>query len=136
MARQFTDALIENDLAEEVPALKKAFKDSNDDELRQVVTRNGKIQIQFETTESTGDVTLKDASNADMGTTSTPSVATDTIYTNRDYSAAQFGTPTYPDATTAKRKLDNDDGTFTMQFLTEDEDIGPISSTILMSTSQ
>ena len=36
-----------------------------------------------------------------------------------------------PDATTAKRQiLDNDDGTFTIQFLTEDEDIGPISSTI------
>ena len=50
---------------------------------------------------------------------------------HRDYSAPQFGTPTYPDATTAKRQiLDNDDGTFTIQFLTEDEDIGPISSTI------
>ena len=66
-----------------------------------------------------------------MGITSTPSVATDTIYTNREYSASQFGTPTYPDATTAKRQiLDNDDGTFTIQFLTEDENIGPISSTI------
>ena len=49
----------------------------------------------------------------------------------RRYVATQFGTPTYPDATTAKRQiLDNDDGTFTIQFLTEDEDIGPISSTI------
>ena len=37
LARQFTDALIENDLAEEVPAFKKTFKDSNDNELRQVV---------------------------------------------------------------------------------------------------
>ena len=50
---------------------------------------------------------------------------------NREYSASQFGTPTYPDATTAKRQiLDNDDGTFTIQFLTEDENIGPISFTI------
>ena len=66
-----------------------------------------------------------------MGTTSTPSVSTDTIFTTREYSASQFGTPTYPDATTAKRQiLDNDDGTFTIQFLTEDEDISPISSTI------
>ena len=51
-----------------------------------------------------------------MGTTSTPSVATGTLYTNREYSAT-IGTPTYPDATTAKRQiLDNDDGTFTIQF--------------------
>ena len=132
LARQFTDALIENDLAEEVPAFKKTFKDSNDNELRQVVDLgDGKIQIQFETTESTvGDVSLTDA-GGNMGTTSTPSVSTDTIFTTREYVAAQFGTPTYPDATTAKRQiLDNDDGTFTIQFLTEDEDIGPISSTI------
>ena len=63
LARQFTDALIENDLAEEVPAFKKTFKDSNDNELRQVVDLgDGKIQIQFETTESTvGDVSLKDS---------------------------------------------------------------------------
>ncbi|RZP22226.1 MAG: flagellar hook-basal body complex protein [Burkholderiaceae bacterium] len=132
LARQFTDALIENDLAEEVAAFKKTFKDSNDNELRQVVDLgDGKIQIQFETSESTvGDVTLQD-SGGNMGTTSTPSVSTDTIFTTREYSASQFGTPTYPDATTAKRQiLDNDDGTFTIQFLTEDEDIGPISSTI------
>ena len=60
LARQFTDALIENDLAEEVAAFKKTFKDSNDDELRQVVDLgDGKIQIQFETSESTvGDVSL------------------------------------------------------------------------------
>ena len=60
LARQFTDALIENDLAEEVPAFKKTFKDSNDNELRQVVDLgDGKIQIQFETAESTvGDVEL------------------------------------------------------------------------------
>ena len=125
LARQFTDALIENDLAEEVPAFKKTFKDSNDNELRQVVDLgDGKIQIQFETTESTvGDVSLTD-SVGNMGTTSTPSVSTDTIFTTREYSASQFGTPTYPDATTAKRQiLDNDDGTFTIQFLTEDEDI-------------
>ena len=132
LARQFTDALIENDLAEEVAAFKKTFKDSNDNELRQVVDLgDGKIQIQFETTEATvGDVTLQD-SGGNMGTNSTPSVSTDTIFTTREYSASQFGTPTYPDATTAKRQiLDNDDGTFTIQFLTEDEDIGPISSTI------
>ena len=132
LARQFTDALIENDLAEEVAAFKKTFKDTNDNELRQVVDLgDGKIQIQFETTEATvGDVTLQD-SGGNMGTTSTPSVSTDTIFTTREYSASQFGTPTYPDATTAKRQiLDNDDGTFTIQFLTEDEDIGPISSTI------
>ena len=132
LARQFTDALIENDLAEEVAAFKKTFKDSNDNELRQVVDLgDGKIQIQFETTEATvGDVTLQD-SGGNMGTTSTPSVSTDTIFTTREYSASQFGTPTYPDATTAKRQiLDNDDGTFTIQFLSEDEDIGPISSTI------
>ena len=125
LARQFTDALIENDLAEEVPAFKKTFKDSNDNELRQVVDLgDGKIQIQFETTESTvGDVSLTD-SGGNMGTSSTPSVSTDTIFTTREYSASQFGTPTYPDATTAKRQiLDNDDGTFTIQFLTEDEDI-------------
>ena len=111
---------------------KKTFKDSNDNELRQVVDLgDGKIQIQFTTSESTvGDVTLQD-SGGNMGTNSTPSVSTDTIFTTREYSASQFGTPTYPDATTAKRQiLDNDDGTFTIQFLTEDEDIGPISSTI------
>ena len=68
-----------------------------------------------------------------MGTTSTPQmhVSTDTIFTSREYKAETFSTPTYPDATTAKRQiLDNDDGTFTIQFLTEDEDIGPITSTI------
>ena len=132
LARQFTDALIENDLAEEVPAFKKTFKDSNDNELRQVVDLgDGKIQIQFQTTESTvGDISLTD-SVGNMGTTSTPAVSTDTIFTSREYKAETFGTPTYPDATTAKRQiLDNDDGTFTIQFLTEDEDIGPITSTI------
>ena len=87
LARQFTDALIENDLAEEVPAFKKTFKDSNDNELRQVVDLgDGKIQIQFETAESTvGDVSLTD-SGGNMGTTSTPSVSTDTIFTTREYS--------------------------------------------------
>ena len=66
-----------------------------------------------------------------MGTTSTPAASTDTIFTSREYKAETFGTPTYPDATTAKRQiLDNDDGTFTIQFLTEDEDIGSITSTI------
>ena len=132
LARQFTDALIENDLAEEVPAFKKTFKDSNDNELRQVVDLgDGKIQIQFQTTESTvGNISLTD-SVGNMGTTSTPAVSTDTIFTSREYKAETFGTPTYPDATTAKRQiLDNDDGTFTIQFLTEDEDIGPITSTI------
>ena len=132
LARQFTDALIENDLAEEVPAFKKTFKDSNDNELRQVVDLgNGKIQIQFETTESTvGDISVTD-SVGNMGVTSTPNVSTDTVFTSREYKAATFSTPTYPDATTAKRQiLDNDDGTFTIQFLTEDEDIGPITSTI------
>ncbi len=65
---------------------KKTFKDSNDNELRQVVDLgDGKIQIQFETTESTvGDVSLTDA-GGNMGTTSTPSVSTDTIFTTRDY---------------------------------------------------
>ena len=64
-------------------------------------------------------------------TTSTPAASTDTIFTSREYKAETFGTPTYPDATTAKRQiLDNDDGTFTIQFLTEDEDIGSITSTI------
>ena len=132
LARQFTDALIENDLAEEVPAFKKTFKDSNDNELRQVVDLgDGKIQIQFETTESTvGDVSLTD-SGGNMGTTSTPSVSTDTIFTTREYALRNLVHQHIPDATTAKRQiLDNDDGTFTIQFLTEDEDIGPISSTI------
>ena len=69
LARQFTDALIENDLAEEVPKFKKTFKDSNDNELRQVVDLgDGKIQIQFETTESTvGDISLKDAGRKRYG---------------------------------------------------------------------
>ena len=73
LARQFTDALIENDLAEEVPAFKKMFKDSNDNELRQVVDLgDGKIQIQFQTTESTvGDVSVTDS--VGIWVTSTPS---------------------------------------------------------------
>jgi flagellar hook-basal body protein len=132
IARLFTDEIINKDLAEEVAAFKKTVKDSNDDELRQIVDLgNGKIQFQFETGESTvGDITLTDGSG-NMGVSSTPPVLADTIFTTRDYSAAQFGTPTYPDATTAKRQiLDNDDGTFTLQFLTVDEDISPITSTI------
>ena len=61
------------------------------------------------------DITLTDAGN--MGTTSTPPVSTDTIFTTREYSAAQFGTPTYPDATTAKRQLlDNERWNFYDQF--------------------
>ena len=134
LARKVVDAIIDEDLAEEVPAFKKTKKDANDDEVRQIVDLgNGKIIIQFETTESSvGNLTVTDPLGNQMGLNAgTYDTATNSFYTTREYAAATFGTPTYPDAATAKREiLDNDDGTFTVQFLTVDEDIQPLSSTI------
>ena len=134
LARLVVDRIIEADLAEEVPAFKKTKKDSEGNELRQIVDLgNGKIQFKFLTAETTvGDITIKDQSNAAVGTNAgAEGGAADTIYTTQEYKAATFDTPTYPDAATAKRQiLDNDDGTYTVQFLTADENKNPLNSTI------
>ncbi|OUW06322.1 MAG: hypothetical protein CBD16_00325 [Betaproteobacteria bacterium TMED156] len=134
LARLVTDRIIEADLAEEVPAFKKTKNDSDGNELRQIVDLgNGKLQFKFLTTETTvGDVSIKDQSSAAVGTNGgAEGAAADTIYTTQEYKAASFSTPTYPDSATAKRQiLDNDDGTFTVQFLTADENKNPLNSTI------
>ena len=134
LARLVIDRIIENDLAEEVAAFKKTKKDGDGNEQRQIVDLgNGKIQFKFLTSETTvGDITIKDQSNAPVGTNGgAEGGATDTIFTSQEYKASTFDTPTYPDAATAKRQiLDNDDGTYTVQFLTADEDKNPLTSTI------